>query len=133
MPLPWMFCAALALSVVACDVPGCTPTEMTATEASIVVAPDAARSGVLSATLTADGKALSGKQVEFSVDQAVVGSPTLGRETTDARGRARLDLKGRPLSLVKTVTEDDYTAAFGGDGTYCSSSDAAPLTIAHLR
>jgi hypothetical protein len=123
----------LSILLVACDVPACKPTVTVAEDAALVVAPDAAKSGVLVATLTTEGRALAGKSIEFSVDDALIGSPTLGSDTTDARGRARLDLKSRPLRFVKTVNEDEYTAAFAGDGTYCSSSDAAAIDIAHVK
>lgn len=129
----FLLCAAISLgAMTACDAPGCIPTVTAAEDASIVAAPDVAKSGVLVATLTAEGRALPDRVIRFSVDDAILGSPELGKDTTDARGRARLDLKKKPLKFVNTVTEDDYTAAFAGDGTYCSSNDSATIEIAHV-
>ncbi len=107
----------------------CIPTTTTAADASIVVAPDAVRSGVLRATLTAAEGSLPDKQMTFQVSQTVAGSNTLGTAMTDQEGVATLDLKERPLRLTKTVNNDVYTAFFAGDATHCSSSSSAALDI----
>ena len=111
----------------------CIPTTTVAADASLVVAPTVVRSGVFSAVLTAEDKGLPKQKITFSVEEALVGDPVLGSVMTDARGRARFDLKGKPLRLHKTVMQDVYIAAYAGDGRYCPSSDTAALDIARVE
>lgn len=122
----------MSLVLTSCE-QSCTPTTTVAQDASVVVAPDAVRSGVFQATLTSAEKPLPDKSLTFSVKESLLGSPQLGNGTTNDQGAARLDLKGRPLRFAKTVNSDSYTASFAGDGTYCSSSDEAALDIVHVE
>ncbi|MCF3131936.1 Ig-like domain-containing protein [Streptomyces olivochromogenes] len=73
----------------------------------------------LKAKLTAEGRPLAGKEIEFTTD-----STALCTDTTDNRGKATCKVPG------KQPNEICYTATFAGDDTYepstatvCKSKD----------
>ena len=72
----------------------------------------------LTATLTLDGSALSGKTVAFAVDGTPVGSAV-----TNGSGTASL-----PYTVAVGQGTHTITATFAGDGTAGSATDTAALT-----
>jgi hypothetical protein len=103
---------------------GCTPTVMVADESRVADLSDVAASAVLSARLTSNGVGLPGKTVEFYVEQ-LDEKKLAGEATTDSEGRARLDLKTRPVALARGTLSQSYSAEFDYDGVYCSAADEA--------
>ena len=103
----------------------CTPSTTTAKPADKVDVRAATSSAVVEARLTADGAPLSGRRLTFEIldDGATVYETTA---TTGSTGTARADLKRADAqALVALARADQFRASFGGDGTYCSSSDEA--------
>lgn len=119
-------CAALLLP--ACEAPRCRPTDMDASDATVVDAGAVTSSSVLEARLTARGKGLAGKSVLFHV--RVDGRfRFVGSADTGSDGTARVDLKEDALELTDAAAADSYRAVFDGDGKFCSSRDEADLDL----
>lgn len=120
--------AVLPLASLACYYDSdCTPTRVVAQRADKVNLGAATRSAVITATLTANGAPLSGRELTFDVLDD--GSTVYDDEArTGGGGSASVDLKrADPAVLLAVVRADEFRASFAGDATYCSSSDDAPF------
>ncbi len=96
---------------------GLTPTNM------VVAAVNGATNSLVNliATLTDNNnKALAGKNVQFSIDGASVGSPV----TTDANGNATL-----PYTVTQYQGKHTITANFAADSKYDASTNTNTLTV----
>lgn len=108
--------------------PPCTPTRLRAKDAEKLAKGSLARSAELSATVTAGGKPLPGVTVDFHVANDEGATFYSNDAATDAKGTAVLDLKRPdPRAVVALLRAERYSASFGGDDTYCASSDEAEL------
>lgn len=116
-------------SAAGCEsLPPCTPTMIEAKDSAVADLRRPLRSAVLQARLTAGGRALAGKTVEFRVEGG--SNDEIGDATTGGAGVARRDLKTQPAELVDTTVAGGYRASFRGDATYCPSTDSARFTLA---
>jgi len=103
----------------------CAPTRVVAQRADKVNLGAAARSAVVTATLTAGGTPLPGRTLTFDVLDD--GSSVYDDDArTGADGSASVDLKrADPAAIVAVVRADHVRASFAGDSAYCASSDDA--------
>src|SRR5688500_12183960 len=84
----------VAATSAGCDVPPCIPTTVDAKDAAVADIRRPFKSAVLEARLTADGRALPGKTVEFRVEGG--NNAKIGEGSTGGAGVARRDLKTQP-------------------------------------
>lgn len=122
----------------------CRPTVTRARDAAVVDTTDVHHSSVLEARLTAKGRPVSGRTITFSIHrhnlyavdywELFYDEHVAGRAITDGNGVAKLDLKKESLdAYLHDVFAERYSAVFGGDGTYCNSSDEAKFSLAKTQ
>lgn len=129
LPVLLLALAAAALVTGCSETGGCIPTRTAAADGQKVDLGTPDDSGVLLATLTAEGMPVPDRTLRFDV---LAGGDTVHDEdsSTGDNGVASLDLKRLdPAALAALARADGFRASFAGDDTYCASSDVAEIEV----